>query len=321
MTRYLVTGAGGFIGHELATALSAEGHDVIGIDLGFPTDTGAVSFQQHILDFRDEAAIAPLMQNVEVVFHLASAHLRINLNATEYWDINVHSVPKLMALTHHAGVRRFVHVSSVGIYGNLKSWPANEESACHPQSIYGETKLAGEAVVRDYATESGLATVILRPAWVYGPTCPRTRKLHQALKSGKFLMIGAGKNMRHPLYIKDMIAACRLAAEKAEAVGQTMIIGGDRAIETRELIDTMCRVFGLRQPPIRLPFIVGQLLATTAEFAFTLVRKEPPVSRRTLEFFDTNNAFDISLSRQLLEFQPQYSFEAGLEDMATDFEE
>ncbi|NIV14933.1 MAG: NAD-dependent epimerase/dehydratase family protein, partial [Aliifodinibius sp.] len=66
----------------------------------------------------------------------------------------------------------------VGVYGNLENWPANEESECLPQSIYGETKLAGEREVKKFSEETGFPVVIIRPAWVYGPGCPRTLKIY-----------------------------------------------------------------------------------------------------------------------------------------------
>ena len=123
-----------------------------------------------------------------------------------------------------ADVSRFVHVSSVAVYGNLKQLPANEKTPCKPQSVYGDTKLAGEAAVRKFWEETGFPVVIIRPAWVYGAYCPRTLKIYRALRKGRFVTIGNGENLRHPLYIADMIEALRLAMEAESAVGELFII-------------------------------------------------------------------------------------------------
>lgn len=316
MRKVLVTGAGGFIGFQLCRHLTNHGYKVVGIDLHFPEAPEALPFTAITGDFRDPTIIMEALTDADFVFHLASAHLSINLSDAEYWDINVHSLPDLLGRAKAAGVKRFIHVSSVGAFGDLAQWPADENSPCHPQSIYGETKLAGEKVVLDYGRENNFPVVIIRPAWVYGATCPRLNKLYRALKKGKFFYIGASKNMRHPIYIKDMLAAFDLVMDEPAAVGEMFIIGGETSLETQALIRTICEAYQLKHPSIKIPFFLGKVAALGVESAFSLTRLEPPFSRRTLEFFTTNNAFDISKAKQQLGFQPAYDFQTGLRDCA-----
>ncbi len=317
MKKILVTGAGGFIGYHLANFLADSGHSVVGVDIHYPekpVDGKPPRFTALTGDFRDQALLEKALEQVNVVFHLASAHLQISLDESEYWDINVHSLKPLLKLSQQKGVSRFIHVSSVGIYGNLTTLPASEETECHPQSIYGETKLAGEGVVKQYAVENDFPVVIIRPAWVYGPGCPRTQKLYRTLKKKRFVMIGRGDNLRHPIYIADMLEGFRLAMEHDAAVGETFLIAGDRAITTRELVDGFVKVLGTPGPVVSLPYGVGVAIAATAETVFGVIGKEPPLSRRTLEFFDTNNAFDIGKAKKVLNFNPRFSFEDGLKE-------
>ena len=312
--RILVTGAGGFIGLELCKHLAAAGHQVTGVDVRYPTGGSASAFERHTMDYRDIGATESLMRGQHVVFHLASAHLDVELSDEVYWDVNVRGLSDLMSLAVAEGVERYVHVSSVSVYGNLDSWPANEDSPCHPQSIYGETKLAGEAEVRAFCDRTGLPAVILRPTWVYGATCPRTQKLYRALRRGTFPMIGGGANVRHPIYITDLLQALDLAMGQPVAGNETYIIGGDQVVTTADFIDTMCKVFGLRKPWIRVPHFAGQVAARVIESGSAMIGIDPPVSRRTLEFFNTNNGFDISKARSELGFAPSYTLEEGLSD-------
>jgi nucleoside-diphosphate-sugar epimerase len=317
-TRCVVTGAGGFIGYHLANALAADGHVVAGIDLHFPDPDGALGpprFLPVTGDFRDAAVIERALDNAHVVFHLASAHLQVSLPETEYWDVNVHSLPTLMSRARQAGVSRFVHTSSVGVFGDVGAAPATEDTPPRPQSIYGETKLAGERAALEYGRAHGLDVVALRPAWVYGPGCPRTSKLCRALRKRRFVMIGAGRNLRHPVYIDDMIGAFRLAAMHPAAIGQTYIIAGDSPVTASELVQAFCTIFGYPKPAVRVPYAVATALAATTETMCDLIGREPPFSRRTLEFFDTNNAFDISRARSGLGFAPRYSLPTGLAAM------
>jgi nucleoside-diphosphate-sugar epimerase len=311
----VVTGAGGFIGYRLANALAAQGGEVIGVDLHFPDPRGALGsprFLPVVADFRNTDKMKEALKGASLVFHLASVHLQVSLPDSEYWDVNVHSLPRLLQLAHEAGVSRFVHTSTVGVYGDVGSTPANEQTPPQPQSIYGETKLAGERAVLDFGCKHDLDVVVLRPAWVYGPGCPRTEKLCRALRSRRFLMIGKGRNLRHPVYIDDMIEAFRLAAAQNTAVGQILIIAGERAVTTRELIDAFCTAFGYRPPTVTVPYAIGASAAVCIESLSALVGREPLISRRTLEFFTTSNAFDTCHARAVLGFEPRYTLRQGL---------
>ena len=317
----LVTGAGGFLGHHMANYLVESGYDVFGMDVHFPAE--AVDGKPRLFtvikeDFRHWDCTREVLAKSKAVYHFASAHLQISLDEKEYWDINVHGLRTLAEEAHKAGCKRFIHISSVGTYGKLAQVPANEETPCHPQSIYGETKLAGEKELSAVCQETGLPFVILRPAWIYGPGCPRTAKLARMLKKGSFIMIGKGANKRHPMYIKDMLTAFHKALNSDKALGATMIIGGDEIITTRQLVDTFAKAMQFPRPKLSLPYPVAKLMAITAESLFAVIGKEPPVSRRTLEFFDTDNGFDISRSKSLLDFTPAYTFQQGMVDYAAD---
>lgn len=316
MKKILVTGAGGFIGFHLSNYLSKQGHQVTGIDIHFPEKKFEKPFNFEAIegDFRNRKLLEETLKGKDVVFHLASAHLQISLQKSEYWDINVHSLRPFLELSKSNGIQRFIHVSSVGVYGNLKSWPANEETVCRPQSTYGETKLAGEEVVKKFYEETKFPIVILRPAWVFGPGCPRTSKIYKTLKKRRFIMIGKGENLRHPVYIEDMMQAFKLSMENNEAIGKLFVIGGDRAITTNELVNAFSKAFSFPGPLVRIPYGIGKIIASLSENLFGLVKIEPPISRRTLEFFDTNNAFDIGRAKRFLDFKPKYSFESGLKD-------
>jgi dihydroflavonol-4-reductase len=95
-------------------------------------------------------------------------------------------------------VRRFVHCSTVGVYGPLESLPADETTPPMPDIAYERSKLEGEAAIRSVAEEAGLEAVILRPTWVYGPLCPRTQKLIRTVARKRFFFRGDGSNRRHP---------------------------------------------------------------------------------------------------------------------------
>ncbi|MDX1739893.1 MAG: NAD(P)-dependent oxidoreductase [Rhodothermales bacterium] len=319
--KIFVTGAGGFIGRELCDHLVAKGHTVTGLDISYPDDSAGPRPNMHVGDYRDIPMVKDLVAGHDAVIHLASAHLDVSLSEQDYRDINVGGLRGLLSLCSDAGVRRFCHVSSVSVYGNLATWPATESTECHPQSIYGETKLAGETVVQSHPSESEMTTVILRPAWVYGATCPRTRRLIRAIRKGTFVIFGRGQNVRHPIYIKDMLHAFDLVLEDGAVHGEVLITGGPEIVTTRQLVDTVCDVFELRRRPVRLPMWMGSLAARVIEAGSTAVGARPPVSHRTLEFFNTNNGFDISKARTRAGFEPQFTLREGLSEIRSALEQ
>lgn len=311
----VVTGAGGFIGYHLANALASDRQRVVGVDLRFPDKggiLGAPSFSPIVGDFRDRRVMKEALAGASVLFHVAGAHLQITTPDSVYWDVNVHSLPALLQVAREAGISRCVHTSSVAVYGDVGPLPADEATPPRPQSIYGETKLAGEKTVLESGRANGIEVVVLRPAWVYGAGCPRTAKLYRSLRDRRFVMLGQGLNFRHPLYIADMIKAFRLAATRREAAGKVVVVAGEKAVTTRELVEAFCTAFELPPPSLQIPYGMGAFMAACAEGLWRLIGREPPMSRRTLEFFSTNNVFDTAHARAVLGFVPRYALAAGL---------
>lgn len=264
-------------------------------------------------DIADPSVADEAVKGVDVVFHLASAHLTVNVSEDVYWRVNVHCLRSLLESCRRAGVKRFVHVSSVGIYGNIQDPPANEDSPCRPEILYERTKYAGELEVRSFREETGFPVIIVRPAWVYGPGCPRTEKLFRTIEKGRFFFVGDGRSLRHCIYINDMIEALNLCAEQPNAPGNTYIIADQAAVTVRDLIHQMASVAGVSAPRFSLPVWAAKSMFTMVERAFSLCGKEPPVSERSLKFFTNNSCFDINRARDGLGFDPKVSLREGLQ--------
>jgi nucleoside-diphosphate-sugar epimerase len=311
--RVVVTGAAGFIGRHACRRLAESGWEVVGLDLHRPEPDADVGDPQVTVgDFRDEALVAGLLRGADAILHLASAHLQVRLPEREYWSVNADSLPRLVEQAREAGVRRLVHVSSVGVHGDLARVPAGEDEPCRPKSAYGASKLKGEELVREAAQRCGLPVVVLRPAWVYGPGCPRTEKLYRALRRRRMPVIGRADNRRHPLFVDELLGACRLALLREEAVGQILLLAGPEIVTSRELIETACEALDVPRPWLHLPRAAGLALALACEAGFGALGREPPFSRRSLEFFATDNGFDVGRARRVLGFEPRVTLREGL---------
>lgn len=313
-SKVLVTGAGGFIGSHLTTDLVRQGHSVVALDLHLDrlsqlATGGSVNLWEG--DVADPETQKRAVAGADTVFHLAAAHLGATVPEREFWRVNVDGVRTLVDAAREAGVRRFVHCSSVGVYGHVEHPPADEDSPCAPDLAYETTKLEGERIVLEAVRQHGFPAVVLRPVWVYGPGCPRTEKLFRAVKKGRFIVGGRGSGLRHCVYIKDMIRAFRLASESETAIGQVIIVGDAKAVTVRQLVDLIAELTDAK-PPRSIPLPVLHAIGLLAELAYKPLGKEPPISRRTAKFFTANTSFSIARARKLLGYEPQYDLKTGL---------
>lgn len=313
-TRALVTGAAGFIGSNFVRYLSARQWRVRALDVhAAPAELAGLDVDFRQQDLRDAAALASALEDVEVVFHLASVHLDVAATDAEFESVNVAAVAQLVAACASARVRRLVHVSSVGVYGHVVSVPAAENAPLGPINTYEKTKCAGERAALEAARRCNVDLVIVRPSWVYGPGCPRTAKLLRALQKGRFFYIGAGRNLRHPVYIDDFLAALMLAAGAGpEVSGRIFNVAGPRWMTVEEMVNTFAQALGSAPPRLRIPRWLGLGAGWAAELAGRMLGINPPISRRTLAFFENDNAFDISAARQMLHYEPRTGLLEGV---------
>lgn len=313
--KVLITGAGGFIGSHLVDSQLEKGFDVRAVDLHLELLRHADAnprLEAVRGDITDAKLVKALVSGVDVVYHLASAHLDVALSDEHYRRVNVDATLHLLECAKDAGVQRFVHCSSVGVIGDVENPPADETAECHPTNIYEKTKLEGEKAVLKFAQRTGFPVVVARPAWVYGPRCPRTEKLFRTISKGRFPIFGDGKNMRHPIYISDAIRGLELCAETQNVDGEVFIIAGDAPVESRELVNVVSRELNVHTPKIHLPIVLGKWAGLAIESTFRLIGRRPPFSRRSMDFFLKHNAYDIGKARRKLNFHPKVDLHTGI---------
>jgi nucleoside-diphosphate-sugar epimerase len=314
--RVLITGGGGFIGSHLVEHQLGLGREVTVID----TSLERLKSRQDVAglrlvegDIRDTTLLEKIVPGSDVVFHLASAHLEVALDDSYFQETNVDAARNLALISAREGVQRFVHCSSVGVYGPLDTVPADERTPCRPEIAYEVTKLAGERAVLGIAADKNLPTVVLRPAWVYGPGCPRTEKLFRALRKKRFLMVGKGQNLRHPVYIDDMLQAFELAATQNGVEGHVFIIASDEYITLAQLVSAILQVEHSSYRPVRVPLSFMWPVCFLVESVAKLLGREPPFSRRSLKFFTEDSAFSIDRAKDKLNYTPVVDLMTGLE--------
>jgi nucleoside-diphosphate-sugar epimerase len=231
--RYVVTGAAGFIGSQLAESLLADGHEVVGVDCFTDYyDPAQKEENARGLDLRRaDLADEPLeLGGVDGVFHLAGQPgvRSFGESFPLYVRRNVLATQRVFESCATAGVR-VVFASSSSVYGDAETYPTPEDAIPRPLSPYGITKLACEHLAYAYERSFGLDAVTLRYFTVYGPRQRPDmffrRVCDRLLDGGTFEIYGSGIQSRSFTFVDDAVAATCAAMERAPS-GATYNVGG-----------------------------------------------------------------------------------------------
>jgi len=320
----LITGGTGFIGARLAqrclqrgdtvTVLGRENTEAEAANSKLLQDQGV----EVVLGSMDETdKLKRLVAGKDQIFHLAAAQHEAHMPDEYFRSINVEGTKQLMEAALDSGVKSIVHGSTIGVYGILDG-VINEESPLNPDNIYGVTKLEGEKLALSYADR--IPVTAIRISETYGPGDRRLLKLFKGIKKGVFFNIGAGKNLHHIIYVEDLISGFFRAAESEKARGEVFVLVGEKPITTNEMVNTIAAAVGAQPPKIRIPMAPMWALAFLMEKTMKPLGLKPPLHRRRMDFFRKSFEFDQSKARNLLGYQPEYSFERGAKETATWYE-
>jgi nucleoside-diphosphate-sugar epimerase len=312
--RVLVTGATGFTGGHLARALKARGDEVWGMarNAGAAAALKTAGIQIRAGDLADPASLPAAVAGIDVVYNIAALYRQAGLADRVYHQVNGTAVGQLIEAAAHAGVRRIVHCSTVGVHGDVEHPPANEDAPLRPGDVYQVAKLEGERAARDAAARTGVEVVIARPSGIYGPGDRRLLKLFRGVARRRFVILGDGKIFYHLTYIDDLVEGFRLCGEVPQAAGRTYILAGGEAPTLNDLAALIAQEAGVPPPSLHLPVWPFWMAGFVCEAACAPFGIEPPVYRRRVDFFTKSRAFDITRARTELGYAPKVGLRDGI---------
>jgi nucleoside-diphosphate-sugar epimerase len=312
----LITGGTGFIGARLARRCLQRGDRVrIYGQLNTPAENENADMLRSggadiiLGSMTEKTRVVQAVNGIDVVFHLAAAQHEANVPDQVFWDVNLAGTETMLAASAAGGVKRFVHGSTIGVYGSALGGVIDEESALRPDNIYGVTKLAGEKAVMAFGDR--LPVVVIRISETYGPGDRRLLKLFRGIDRGAFFVIGSGDNIHHLIYIQDLIDGFLLAAENEAAVGELFVLAGKEPLTTLEMVRSVARVLDRRLPPLHAPMLPFMMAAAAMELTLRPLGIQPPLHRRRMDFFRKSFLFSSDKSARILGFTPRIAFEEG----------
>jgi nucleoside-diphosphate-sugar epimerase len=314
--KVLITGGTGFIGSRLALRCLESGYKVNVIG---QINTPAEEYNKQFIESKGaKICLTPMSDtntlnklvddNIDYIFHLAAAQHEMNIPDQRFWDVNVEGTRNILNAAVDSGVKRFVHGSTIGVYGILNG-AIDEGSPCKPDNIYGVTKLAGEKLVLSYIEK--LPVSVIRIPETYGPGDRRLLKLFKAIKKQVFFKIGNGRNLHSLIYIDDLIEGLLLAATCESSVGKVFLLSGKEAISTNDMIEIVSRNLDKKPPRIRLPLAPVWAAATITEGILRPLKIQPPIHRRRIDFFKKSFTLSHQKAKEIMGFTPKVSFNEG----------
>jgi nucleoside-diphosphate-sugar epimerase len=312
----LLTGGTGFAGRHLALEFVAAGRQVrvLSRTPGRVILPDAVSWAQG--DLTDPDSLREALCDVDTVVH-AGAVLRDGLTPDIALErVNTGGTEALARVARDMGVRRFVHISSAGVYGDGRTAsPHRESDTPVPGTPYERSKLSAEQALIATLEGSKVHWTILRPQGLYGPDRPATAAFFRMVAQKRFWLHGPAHVIVHPTHIADLTVAVRLVLDRNDLHHEVINIGGARSLEFQELISLIGVCVG------RVPFQLSiprwtRPLAALASQAWAAAGKPPALFARFSRAW-VNRAVSIENARRLLGFAP-VALEWGLDRTAAE---
>ncbi len=237
--RIFLTGGAGFVGSHLAKALAEQKHYVRCLvrpssnthkiealrSLGFEIIEG---------DLRHSASYEAMLEGVEAVIHLAAV---VEGSPKELLAVNGQGTAHLVKAARAVGVRRFIHLSSLGASSNFK----------YP---YAFSVWRAEQVVKD----SALDYVVLRSSVIVGKGDPFIDGLVRIIKRSPIVpVIGSGKTRFQPIWVEDVVKCIIFALQSERLSRKTIQIGGGEILSLEEIVDAIMQTLKINRRKIHLP--------------------------------------------------------------------
>jgi 2-alkyl-3-oxoalkanoate reductase len=325
--KIFVTGAGGLVGFHLIKSLNAwRGQAVAAVRATTKTDRLLEQIQlsqgrMQVLtaDLADPAALTAGMRGCDVVVHTA-ATIDANGQGSDLRAVNVQGTRNALQAAIAAGVRHFVHISSLAVITgeNDKYGVTEDEPMRFCREPYANSKIEAEQIVMNEAANGRIQVTALRPGFIYGPHERAWMPgVIDALRKGRALIIGDGSKETNVIYVENVCQAIGLAVLNPVAFGQVYNLTDGERVTKKQLFDAISDELNLPRASTHIPMPVARMLCELSSMCAPIA---PPFlqpflarySRPAFRLAAVNQGFDISKAERELGYTDRISFVDGM---------
>ncbi|MFW9887694.1 MAG: NAD-dependent epimerase/dehydratase family protein [Candidatus Thorarchaeota archaeon] len=312
--KVLVTGATGFIGRKLVTALVKENHVVTALVRPTSNKAGlpeSIRFCEG--DMLDEVSLRTAVAGQDIVVHLAAYFDFYPSDVDLLYRVNIEGPTNLIKACVDSTVSRFIYCSSTEVIGPVRYPPGNEDTELRPQFDYAKSKVQAESAIRTISKETGLHHIIIRPTGIMGEgdLYIMYEVAHELYKGKVFALPRNLSAQIMFIHIDDVVSGFLAALTPMKAVNNTIILAPDEAMSWERFVEVMTTYLGVNPPRLRVPGLLAKL---------GMGILSPFKNRKKMTFFWHTKSVDLmhqqriysnGKAKRLLEWFPQMTMEEG----------
>ena len=305
----LILGGSGFVGTRLVEILKNSHQITIG-------DLVQSDFYPELWKFCDVCVdddLRSVMVGQDCVINLAASHRDDVRPLSLYTRNNVEGAEHVCKIATEQGIHLIVFTSSVAIYG-FPEYAYDEDAPKHPFNEYGRTKLLAESVYEKWQKSDPANMLhVIRPTVIFGE---RNRgnvyNLFKQLASGRFLMVGNGKNRKSMAYVGNIVAFLKWNIEENKQSYSVYNYIDKPDLDMNDLVNGFEKTLGKKIPPISLPYWLGLLGGYCFDILAIITRRQFPVSSIRVKKFCAQTVFS---SERMLQsgFKPPFNIQDALQ--------
>jgi nucleoside-diphosphate-sugar epimerase len=325
----LVTGGGGFLGQAIVRMLIERGDSVRSFSRSAHPELTDLGVEHACGALEDAAAVSEACKGCDIVFHVA-AKAGVWGPYVDFHRANVLGTANVIAACREQSIGRLVYTSSPSVVFDGSDMEGVDESVPYPEhfeAFYPQTKAAAERLVLQ-ANDAALATVALRPHLIWGPgdnhLVPR---ILERGRKGALRKIGTKPCLVDTIYVDNAARAHLQAADRlavgSPVAGKAYFLSQGEPLPVWEVVNRILAAGNL--PPVkrtispRLAYAAGALLETI--YRLFSLPGEPRMTRFLARELSTAHWFDLSAARRDFGYDPQVSFDEGMDRLQRSLEQ
>ncbi|WP_270088423.1 NAD-dependent epimerase/dehydratase family protein [Sphingobacterium sp. SYP-B4668] len=308
-----IIGGSGFVGtHLLSYLCDNEIASVMNIDKVTSEKYPEVT---QIGDVLDLPRLSQLLHGTDVVVLLAAEHRDDVTPISQYYTVNVQGIRNTLEAMEVNGVKNILFTSSVAIYGLDRPNP-DESFIPAPFNHYGKSKWRAELVLKEwYKDHSDWNISIVRPTVIFGEgNRGNVFNLLNQIASGKFMMIGSGKNQKSMAYVGNVVAFIGYLLAKENEGYQVYNYADKPDFSTNDLVHHTGIILNKKIPTLRIPYWIGMIGGYGFDVLASVTRKKLSISSVRVKKFCAVTQYDANKAISS-GFEAPYDLEEGLRRM------